>query len=1180
MNAWKVIRNVVLGLAGLVLVLLVALQILLRPSVLTGIVNGIAADFVEGDVSFRQVKAHVIKSFPYLHIEADQLSVTYPHERHARWEGVRGGRSPEADTLVSLDKLILSINYPDLIRGTYNIHQAELRHPRIFAHCYDSTAASWDILPLGKSDGESKPLPPIRLHRVLLTDRPFIVYSNLPDTLFGQFSMQRLSLDGEVQTWEPERIQARLELDSLRIRGRLPSDTLSLNLARLRAAARHRQFSLDADATVGLRTRNYGRLRLPVTLNAQGHVPARKDSLLEVDLESLALGLSSLKLEAKGHVTRLAEGWEVGLDASSGKAPLGELIDTFRDNFPVLRKWKTDAVLDINAHAEGIYGGGKIPSITANVMIPDAFLDHESLGRSGRVSLDAVLETDGQNRLDADVSRLLFAIAGAKIDASGDVRDILGEDPQIALDAKIRARVDSLTQVFTRERGIVGSGVIQAGLHGKVKLSQLNMASIGQADIDCSLRSDGFSLESPGDSLSGHIRRLDALLRTRGNSMDLHLAPGARVLLLRADADTLDVRYKENIYVQGSALNLQLQNGAEILGGKSGLTPLTGRLRLQELQLRDSDGLSVGLQRNAESFRIIPAAGEKSVPRLSLVSESGLVHVNKGPDSYILDSLHLDLAASERLRENRPAQRRARVLDSLRKVYPEAPQDSLLALARASRSRPSRGQNDISSADISISLSRSLTRYWRDWDFDGNVELGEGLLMMPSFPLLTSVQDLKGSLDNDKLDLKTATLRSGVSDISASATLSGLRRAVLSRGRRAPLKLKAQVESDYIDANELMRAYAFHTTYKPEGEETAVSYEALDTVRQPSKVLLLPSNLDLEFSLEGSGIKYDSLLVNWLAADVAMRQGTLQITNTVASSNMGDIYFEGFYSTRSREDIKAGFDLNLVDITAEKVITLFPAVDTIMPMLTTFAGDLDCELAATSEIDTLMNLVLPSVDGILKISGKDLSLKESEEFTKIARMLMFRNQEEARVDNMAVTGMVRDNTLEVFPFVLDVDRYLFAASGIQHLDKGFDYHISVIRSPLLVRFGLNAWGDSFDQVHYGIGRARYKNANVPVFTKQLDTVQYSLVAAIHNVFELGVEKAISENNSRQYLQSQADEIPQLEAVPAQDSLQRMAALYEDVIKRVSSRREALKEELVRLEEELAVKNKEEDDDEQ
>ena len=60
MKVWKVIRNVLLGLVGLVVVLLVTLQILLRPSVLTGIVNRAAADLVEGEVSFREVRAHVI----------------------------------------------------------------------------------------------------------------------------------------------------------------------------------------------------------------------------------------------------------------------------------------------------------------------------------------------------------------------------------------------------------------------------------------------------------------------------------------------------------------------------------------------------------------------------------------------------------------------------------------------------------------------------------------------------------------------------------------------------------------------------------------------------------------------------------------------------------------------------------------------------------------------------------------------------------------------------------------------------------------------------------------------------------------------------------------------------------------------------------------------------------------
>ena len=64
MKAWKFIRNSLLVLSGVVLVLLVALQILLRPSVLTGIVNDVAKDFVEGEVSFREVRAPVIKSFP------------------------------------------------------------------------------------------------------------------------------------------------------------------------------------------------------------------------------------------------------------------------------------------------------------------------------------------------------------------------------------------------------------------------------------------------------------------------------------------------------------------------------------------------------------------------------------------------------------------------------------------------------------------------------------------------------------------------------------------------------------------------------------------------------------------------------------------------------------------------------------------------------------------------------------------------------------------------------------------------------------------------------------------------------------------------------------------------------------------------------------------------------------
>ena len=260
MKTGKVIRNTVLWtlgtVVGLVLLVLVTLQVLLRPKVLTRIVNRVAAEYVEGEVNFSEVKAHVIKSFPYLHLEAGNCSVTYPHSRYARYDSLytessrrfslmkAGWQRPEIpgqagkdgqngqagkdgqngragkdekqagkerqDTLASFRRLDVELNYVALLGGTIHIHSLTLTRPRIFAHYYDSTAANWDILPIGGSAAPSetterkettaKPLPAIKLREIHLTDRPFIVFTNPKDTLHGLFTMRRLNLDGKLET--------------------------------------------------------------------------------------------------------------------------------------------------------------------------------------------------------------------------------------------------------------------------------------------------------------------------------------------------------------------------------------------------------------------------------------------------------------------------------------------------------------------------------------------------------------------------------------------------------------------------------------------------------------------------------------------------------------------------------------------------------------------------------------------------------------------------------------------------------------------------------------------------------------------------------------------------------------------------------------------------------------------
>ena len=1144
MKTGKVIRNVVLGIIGFVLLVLIALQVLLRPQVLTRIVNQLAADYVEGEVNFQQVRAHVIKSFPYLNIDAKDFSITYPHERYARYDTLypsqtrrrfnllKAGQGKEGtDTLLAFKQLSVSVNYMSLLGDrVIHVHRLELQRPRIFAHYYDSTAANWDILPINgepkDSTKESKPLPPIVVNTIALEDRPVIIYTNPADTIHGMFSMRRFELNGNLETAQLYRSEASLSIDSLMISGRLPSDTVSFRLQKLRSDVRGSHFTLDADAEASLRTGEYGRMRLPIHLDADAELPEHPSGETEALINSLNLSLSALHIAGKGRIFKQQDGvLDLDLTAGIKDCPVGEMAREFQENVPALKQLPTDAILvSLSATVEGLYGDGQKPMVNA--------------------SLD----------------KLLVDVWGARLNAKASVKDALGKDPSVSLNATLKARVDSLTRVFTKEMGIEGTGTLDGKLSARARLSQLNMARIGNADISCDLEAKDLDLQGE-DSLSALIPRIALNLETKANKIDRNIRQGARVLALKADVDTLSASLS-GMFIRGGKLQLLAQNSAEILKDTKSLSSMMGILKVGSLRMRDGDGMSVSLRDNTETFRIEPASKERPTPRLTLRSKSSRLRARMDANMFGVRDFNFDITASRHIRRMPPVQRDSAFIKAMRERRLRESQDAF-------------GEHD-----IKFSLSDAIKGYVRDWDIKGNIGLESCRAMMPAFPLRTSISAVQGSFDNDTLHLKNITLKAGESDLSAQAHLTGLRRAMIGRGK-PQLKLKASVTSDYIDANELMRGYAYYTNYKPadnlseasdEAVEEAIDHAQLpDTTAKGNKLFIIPSNLQIDFGLEAGGIKYDSLMVSWASADVAMRNRTLQITNALAASNMGDIYFEGFYSTRSPEDIKAGFDLNLVDITAAKVITLFPAIDTLMPLLTTFQGDLDCELAVTTDIDTLMQVVLPSVDGVMKISGKDLTLKESKELTKITKLLMFKNKKEARIDNMSVTGIVQNNILEIFPFVLNVDRYTLAASGTQHLDQKFDYHVSVIKSPLILKFGLNAWGEDFDHIHYGLGKAKYRSENVPVFTKQLDTVQYSLVAAIHNIFELGVEKAMEENRTGAYFGDVAHAgVPGVSDAPVSEAaLQGMETFLSDVMEQTASRREALKEEVIRLQAEAA-----------
>ena len=164
-----------------------------------------------------------------------------------------------------------------------------------------------------------------------------------------------------------------------------------------------------------------------------------------------------------------------------------------------------------------------------------------------------------------------------------------------------------------------------------------------------------------------------------------------------------------------------------------------------------------------------------------------------------------------------------------------------------------------------------------------------------------------------------------------------------------------------------------------------------------------------------------------------------------------------------------------------------------------------------------MNIMLPTLKGVARITGDNLVLMDGETFSMIAKKLKFKNRERNLIDRISVEMLVNENKIEVFPFLAEIDRYKFAISGTQNLDLSFNYHISVLHSPIPFRLGVTIFGN-MDDFDFKIGRAKYKNENLPVYSTIIDSTRLNLRDRIANIYRIGIDAALRNSQNMARLQ--------------------------------------------------------------
>ena len=1037
-------------------VLIAALQVLLHSGVVTNLVNKYASEYVDGELGYSSLDISLFKSFPNIRVTIDSLSLTYPHDRFARYDGkglrdarLDAGRGAESDTLAAFDHFTVAVNPWKLLSGRIRVSDLHLDKLALYAHDFGDEA-NWMMFKTGDSrkDTTKSGLPLISVGTVRIAEGPRVVYTNQVDTLFADLGFRNFEAGGDFLL-DPDKFSIRgaeLSLDSLKVNGSVPAGTVSLDLDYLDVKeSLFHIFDLRLGADASASAPAFGTIRVPLALDGKlgfKHTP-ESDSF---NVPGMDVRAAHIPLHLAGDATMYGDSTRVDASVDIAKCPLDTLLREYVSLFvPSINEIATDATLDLGVEAEGWLTKTSLPDIKARVKIPGGHVTYIPYDIKAGLRLDAEASMKGRKKVDATLRELVATTDGFGIEAAASARDVLGADPAYKLDLSGSACLDSLVNILPESLGVAdASGRVDLDFKVNARQSELSSFEFADGDIHGTLTGDRLFVSLPKDTLE-----------TRAYHPYSTVSSDKDGLLLTADMDS--------VYFE--------------MGKR-----LTARIRDM---------------RNRASIVKVETRGQQTT-RLSAESDNNRLFVKVGSNRIMARKATLSASAQRRVRPavQRPARPAA---DTARRRMTFSTENLPEFLREA----------DFRKGDVHLSLDSTVTNYLREWSPMSRLVVSEAGFVSPLMPLRTRLSGVDLTITDNNVRIDSLKVRSGRSDLSATGSVSGMRGILM--GRMGVIRANLDVKSRRINVNELVAAFQRGVkddeAVAPEDEnDESFVVDTIDDAQIDSTgtpLIIVPANLVSSVSLRAGEVDFKDIVVDTLNAMLKTQGRTLQLTETNLRSNYGNIGLEAYYSTISKSNISAGADIHISDVSAYQLIHLLPAVDHMMPALKSFEGRLGCEVSATTQLDTNMNIVMPTLDGLIKISGEDLEVKDAGNLKKITRLLLFKDKNIGHIDNLYANAVVHDNKVEIFPFEIGVDRYRLALYGMQGFDRTMYYHASILKSPFLLRFGINIFG-TLDNWRFTLGFPKYSSGKVPAFEQEVDNVQINIVQSIRNIFKTGV----------------------------------------------------------------------------
>ena len=389
------------------------------------------------------------------------------------------------------------------------------------------------------------------------------------------------------------------------------------------------------------------------------------------------------------------------------------------------------------------------------------------------------------------------------------------------------------------------------------------------------------------------------------------------------------------------------------------------------------------------------------------------------------------------------------------------------------------------STDLDISNDNTQKDIFLQWLVKGYVDINQGLVTMSGLTNPIEIPSVKMDFDPETFSIKESSMKIGKSDFQ----LTGIFNNVLSYFRGdSILRGKFNFVSNKTDVAQLMALTSGIGT----NDSTSVNKHentSVDTVS--TGPYMVPKKIDMILNANVKLATIDVDTATNVEGAVQVHDGILLLDGLTFDTPAAKMQLTAIYRTPRTNHLYLGIDYRLMDVEISELLTMIPDIDSLMPMLRSFGGKGEFHIAAETYLDSLYNIKKSTLRGAASISGNNLVLMDGQTFSEIAKKLRFNKKTQNKVDSLSAEFTIFRNEIDIYPFLLVMDKYKAVIAGRHNFDMTFDYNVSVVDCPLPIKLGLDIKGN-VDDLSYKLGKCRYAEYFRPTSRHEVQNKQLEL----------------------------------------------------------------------------------------